>query len=372
MTGSGRPLRFLVGLLGLWVGIRVVQLWPATHEARIASIPVAASHAIGVPRAPEAVASGRAAHGLVPRMAAEAMRVSGRVSQGVVQGLTGGVTQGLTGRWRRPAAMAGAARRPASAMLAAIATPAILPEMAWASARPAAAAGQDAPTLRTMPPPPIAGAPLAGPPTGARLRGSGWMIVRNGQAEPFVPQLGGSQAGVRLTYLVERAARLSLAGRLSTALGGRQREAAIGLDWQPTRLPVHVVAEQRIGIEQARGGPSLGLVGGFGPVEIAEKVRLDGYGQAGVIARDGAEAFGDGAVRVSRPMARIGPAVLELGAGAWGAAQRGAARFDVGPFASAVLPVGGANLRLAVEWRERLAGDAAPRSGPAVSIGTDF
>ena len=356
MTGSGRPLRFLVGLLALWVGLRVVQLWPAAHEVRVASIPVAPSPAMGVLRATEAIASGRDADGLVPQMAAKAIRVS----------------QGVTRSWERPEAMAGAARLSAGAMLAAIATPAILPKTTWSGASPSPAAGQDTPDPRTMSPLLIAGAPLAGPSTRARLRGSGWIIVRNGQAEPFVPQLGGSQAGVRLTYLIERAARLSLAGRLSTALGGRQREAAIGLDWQPTRLPVHVVAEQRIGIEQARGGPSLGLVGGFGPVGIAEKVRLDGYGQAGVIARDGAEAFADGALRVSRPMSRIGPAVLELGVGAWGAAQRGAARFDVGPFASAVLPVGGANLRLAIEWRERLAGDAVPESGPAVSIGTDF
>ncbi|MCD2316403.1 hypothetical protein LQ954_09610 [Sphingomonas sp. IC-11] len=198
------------------------------------------------------------------------------------------------------------------------------------------------------------------------------MIVRGGETAPFVPQLGGSQAGVRLTYALDSEARLAVAGRFSTALRGRQREAAIGLDWQPTRLPVHVIAEQRVGIEQARGGPSVGLIGGFGPTSVAGPMMLDGYAQAGVIARDGAEGFVDGAVRLSRTVAQVGAARLDLGIGAWGGAQRRAARLDAGPTASAVLPIAKVSLRLSLEWRQRLAGRAAPASGPALSIGTDF
>jgi hypothetical protein len=99
---------------------------------------------------------------------------------------------------------------------------------------------------------------------------------------------------------------------------------------------------------------------------------LDGYAQGGGIARDGIEGYVDGAMRISYPLARLGPARIDLGLGAWGAAQRGASRVDAGPWLSTALPVAGRSLRLSLEWRQRLAGRATPSSGPALTIGTDF
>ena len=66
------------------------------------------------------------------------------------------------------------------------------------------------------------------------------------------------------------------------------------------------------------------------------------------------------------------PGRIDLGLGAWGAAQRGASRVDAGPWLSTALPVAGRSLRLSLEWRQRLAGRATPSSGPALTIGTDF
>jgi hypothetical protein len=217
-----------------------------------------------------------------------------------------------------------------------------------------------------------AGAPLPAARGRSRFGGSAWAILRPGDAAPFVPQLGGSQAGARLTYAIDQARRLSVAGRFSSALESRQSEAAIGLDWQPTSLPVHLVAEQRIGVDRARGGPALGLIGGFGPVPLTSWLLLDGYAQGGGIARDGIEGYVDGAMRVSYSLAKLGPARIDLGLGAWGAAQRGASRIDAGPWLSTALPVAGRSLRLSIEWRQRLAGRAEPTSGPALTIGTDF
>ncbi|MBS0285465.1 MAG: hypothetical protein JSS15_13700, partial [Proteobacteria bacterium] len=57
--------------------------------------------------------------------------------------------------------------------------------------------------------------------------------------------------------------------------------------------------------------------------------------------------------------------------GAWGGAQRGAARLDVGPAAGVAVPAA-MPLRISLEWRQRIAGDARPGSGPALSIGADF
>lgn len=48
-------------------------------------------------------------------------------------------------------------------------------------------------------------------------------------------------------------------------------------------------------------------------------------------------------------MAAIGPATLDIGAGAWGGAQRGAERLDFGPTLGVAAPVAGRTLRLAVD-----------------------
>ena len=79
------------------------------------------------------------------------------------------------------------------------------------------------------------------------------------------------------------------------------------------------------------------------------------------------DLFADGAARGGVP---LGP--VEIGGGVWGAAQPGAARLDAGPQMSLPLPAAGANLRLSADWRFRLAGDAAPGSGPALTLGADF
>ena len=331
-TARGRPLRFLVTLLGLWTAARVAQHWPespplphlataieaATIPAQLAAAPAA------TPAAPEG--SGVATVASVTRVAPPASRPPRSQPQ---------------------------------------------PETVAAALRPYLIASQASVGVDTATVIPTTPAPLR--PTPSRLAGSAWMIVRgSGNATPFAPQLGGSQAGVRLTYAITANRRLAVTGRFSTALASRQREAAIGLDWQPTALPIHIVAEQRIGIEQARGGPSLNVIGGFGPTPIAGRLQLDAYAQGGAIARNGVEGFIDGAVRLNHPVATLGSARLDLGLGAWGGAQRGASRLDAGPSASLALPVAGQNLRLSLDWRQRLAGRAAPSSGLAFSIGTDF
>ena len=152
-----------------------------------------------------------------------------------------------------------------------------------------------------------------------------------------------------MTYTLDTHRRIALAGRVSAPLRGRGTEAAIGVDWQPTQLSIHLIAEQRIGLDGGRGGPTVELVGGIGPVEVARGVQVDGYAQAGAIARDGVEAFADGAVRVTHRVAERDRLRLDLGLGAWGGAQRGAARLDVGPTLGVVIPVGRSALRLTAD-----------------------
>lgn len=323
---GGRPLRFLALTVGGWTGLRVALLWPT-----IESVPELI-RAI----APPALAATRP-------QATPAMRaVSSRRVQNV-----------------NPT------------------TPAIKPVGAHGgdpspvAATPAAMAIAPNSQAVAMQPPPLRPAPFATPPR--RLAGSVWTIMRDGRSDAFANgQLGGSQVGARLTYALGESRRIALAARVSAPLRGRSAEAALGLDWRPTRLPVHVIAEQRFALGRGRGGPTLMAIGGLDPTPVTAGFRLEAYGQAGVIARGQGEGFADGAARLTRPIARIGAARLDLGVGAWGGAQRGAARLDTGPTLGVAAPVAGRTVRLTLDWRERVAGSARPGSGPALSLGTDF
>ncbi|WP_294101775.1 hypothetical protein [Sphingomonas sp.] len=211
-------------------------------------------------------------------------------------------------------------------------------------------------------------------PGASRLSGSAWLIARSGSGlgqSPLGGQLGGSQAGIRVAYAIDRQRRVALVGRVATPLAGPGREAAVGVEWQPTRAPVRIVAEQRLAIDGGGGGPAIGVVGGVGPVPIGN-FRLEAYGQAGVIGRGRGVGYADGAVRIDHPIAKRHGVTLAAGLGAWGAAQPGAERIDVGPVLAATVPIAERRIRVALEWRARVGGRAAPGSGLALSIGGDF
>lgn len=207
----------------------------------------------------------------------------------------------------------------------------------------------------------------------SRLSGTGWLALRQGRGDGLGPggQLGGSQAGVRLRYALGESRRVALSARFSSPLRGRGAEAALGVEWRPTRAPVSVIAEQRIGLDGSPGGPTLMALGGINPTPVAAGFSLEGYGQGGaVLRRQRVEPFADGALRLARPVTRGG--ALTLGAGAWGAVQRDAGRLDIGPSLAVAIPAGPQNLRLTIDWRQRIAGDASPESGLAVTLGSDF
>jgi hypothetical protein len=221
------------------------------------------------------------------------------------------------------------------------------------------------------PPPPRSAAPQTRfEPAPSRWSASAWLSVRPGSGYSAAPggQLGASQGGVRIAYLADPRRRISLFGRVVTPLSGPGREASLGVEWQPARAPVRLVAEQRIPLDGGRGGPGLGVVAGTDSA-IPGGFRLETYGQAGAVKRDRVEPYADGAARATYP---IRGTRLSLGAGAWGGAQRGAQRLDVGPSATLSLPVGGQRVRVALDWRQRVAGDARPGSGLAVTLGSDF
>lgn len=195
-------------------------------------------------------------------------------------------------------------------------------------------------------------------------------MIRQGTGDSLADgQLGASQAGVRLTYAIDRARRVALSGRLSAPLRGRGREAAFGLNWQPTRLPIHFLIERRVDTDTGQSRTAGQVIAGTA-LAMPLGFSLDSYAQAGGVARRG--GFVDGAARLARSVATAGPARLEVGAGVWGGAQRGTQRLDVGPTLAIAFPAQRGLARLSLEYRVRVAGRARPGSGPALTLGSSF
>ena len=206
-----------------------------------------------------------------------------------------------------------------------------------------------------------------------RFSGSAWVLMRGDGAPSLVSggQLGGSQIGMRLFFSPGPEA-LAITTRVSAPLsqpGGR--EAAIGVALRGRN--VGLIAEQRLSLDKAgRSAPAIFAYGGASDVKVGGGVMLDGYVQAGVVGVKDPAAFVDGAIRIERPILKGANASLSVGAGAWGGAQTGATRIDVGPQIVARLAVAETNLRVSAEWRQRVAGNAAPASGPSITVGFDF
>jgi hypothetical protein len=324
-----RPLRFLGAVVGGWVGVRAAMLWPVGQAIVQAVAPTAAAEAVSAARPPATLTAVRPAP---PARSARVTPIAGRIVASSVASV--------------PASREAAYPFPApnrSSDRAAVPDATITPRLSGVDAPPA---------FET-----------------SRWSASAWAILRpDGRATPFASQLGGSQAGARIAYAIDGARRLAIYARASGAIDTRQQEAAVGIDWRPTRLPVHLVAERRIGIVGIRDGTAIGAFGGVGRTRIAGPVTVEGYAQGGVILRDRSEGYADGSLRATVPVTRR----LDLGLGTWGGAQRGAARLDVGPTLGVTLPVARRALRLSADWRQRVAGNARPGSGPALSLGVDF
>ena len=209
-----------------------------------------------------------------------------------------------------------------------------------------------------------------------RWSATGWLLWR--PAGAGVPtgggQLGGSQAGVRVDYALAQmgGARIAVYGRASAALRTFDSgEAAAGLSLKPlAAAPVSFAVERRQRLsEGGRNAFAAYAAGGLGPRSIGAGLDVDGYGQIGVVGLAKPDGFLDGKVsvmgRVSAPASSID---LSLGASVSGGAQPGVSRLDVGPELRLRLPFAPDRMRLSAEWRQRVAGDASPPSGPAITL----
>ena len=209
----------------------------------------------------------------------------------------------------------------------------------------------------------------------------GWVLWREEMGRSAAAgqsSYGRSQAGAVARYQLrtDSVHRPQAYVRASAALNGaREREVATGVSARPLgRVPVRLAAELRA-TDTTQGTQLRGsayAVSELAPIALPAELTAEVYVQAGYVTGDFATAFVDGQARVTRELASTGGTQLSVGGGAWGGAQDGAERFDVGPSAALGFRIGESYGRLSADYRVRVAGDAAPSSGPALTLSAGF
>ena len=180
-------------------------------------------------------------------------------------------------------------------------------------------------------------------------------------------QIGGSQAGARLFYNFTPA--IAAVVRSSSEVSRRGGELAAGIRVHPLRsIPVWITAERRVQLGRYGGGRdafALFAEGGLYDRPLAWDFTLDGYVQAGIVGLNSRDLFADGAATFTRPAYRQ----FSAGFGVWGGVQPGLYRIDAGPRLTMKLR---RNVRMHLDWRQRVAGNAQPGSGPVLTLAGDF
>ncbi len=363
----GQPIAAFALLLAGWIGTRVVLVQGAATEQpapRAQHGPVVAQH--------DARPFGAAAHPApsdlaAARVAAAAIAVA--------------IPQAWSAPGRAPLALP---TDPAPLPLPAVAEPVrTLSAVAGGHELMWLAALAQMPLVLPLPPgfaAPRPAAPSFRAP--ARWSADGWLLLRRDGALPAIgpapASYGASQLGAVIRYRLAPADphRPALYLRGAAALGAvRQEEVAAGLAVRPVPgVPVAALAELRAtrDVGGTRARPALALVTELRPLRLPAGAVAEAYAQGGWVGGKGATAFVDGQLRVERRLAGLAGAELSAGAGAWGGAQQGAARLDVGPTATLKLRIGEAGARVSADWRFRVAGDARPASGPALTLSAGF
>lgn len=216
---------------------------------------------------------------------------------------------------------------------------------------------------------------------GRRWQVGGYALLRDGGPLPgqpgsglpgfaASPVLGGGQTGASIAWLADPYARRPLALTLraiaATDARGVQRETAqLAVGLRQTLLPgVSFSIERLVPLGDAtRGAFTARVAAGSRLKHLGQ--RLEAYGEAGVL--DTGLLYAGGQARAR--LIRIGPATLN--AATWASIQTGtpdAWRIDVGPAIG--LKIRG--MRLEADWRQKVGGNAAPGSGPVLTVSAGF
>ncbi len=357
----GRPLRFMAMLLVLWVGARVTILWwerPAPETPGVTTPPVVASAKAGENGVRTARADGLA------------FRADGSSAGPWIPDQVRDDGWGMAALLQVNAAPD---REPDQWSLANAAT-----------AKPLLSTIDDMPVFANAYPPridqrPPSAAPVP-PPSPAfvkrtpfSLYGYAYYRAGSGAAALAETRYGGSQAGAIAGYRVAGSTRapVEAIARLSYSPDDpRSLEPGAGLRWTPVR-GLALAAEYR---RRADGtGTAIAYVaGGPPPQKLPAGFTLETYGQAGVYAQNGVHPFYDAQATALRPVADLAEVAIAAGAGAWSGGTDDVQRLDIGPRIAVSTSLGAARVTLTADYRIRIAGDAAPGSGPALTLSTGF
>jgi len=391
-AARGGPLVMMILLLAAWVGGRAVW-WenPLAGNAFGVPLPAIVPPFAGGPGAGQGGASPDldAMRVALPEQAADAAVIVASSQRGgggggmlalLGSGLSGAIDPRLAAAhqllWR--AAMRDPLPyRPGTGVSAALAPPDRL-------------AAETPPPFLPMP----AQAPALAP---APVRADRWTVDsgafwrQGSDAAPIsqgrVPIYGASQIGAVLNYRLAPSPRSNsghdprLYARAYRALVRRgESELALGASARPVpAVPVRIAGEVRVteGAFRSELRPSAFAVTEVPPIALPLRTRLETYAQAGWVGGTDATLFADGQASLTREVTAVANASdnalrLSLGAGAWGGAQDGAERVDLGPTVRLDVKLGAIPARFAVDWRERVGGDAGPGSGAAVTLSTQF
>lgn len=205
---------------------------------------------------------------------------------------------------------------------------------------------------------------------------------RNGNSDGGLAeggQYGGGQSGFVTTFELQPYDRRNAPQRFALLVRAtiahdeiKEREVGFGVRWRPVKaLPVSITAERRLRHDRADAF-ALYAAGGVNAVDLPLAFKLEGFAQTGVVGGKDGGAFFDGFVRADRDVARSEHMSLHLGAGSWAGGQRGAARVDVGPSIRSDIDILQTPIRITADWRFRIAGDARPGNGLALTLSTGF
>lgn len=383
----GSPLVVLAALVIVWIGGRAA-LWENPFTLLPPGLPKLIAQADGLPAPTEP--SPESLQAAIPDMIPVRPEDNDTFDRFIALTLPRTDTTGLAHNYG-PGPFAMAPRAAAGHQLLLSAALSYLPALQAFDPVTAIMAGGAAGGLASASPPPFA-VPLpagsASPLAPDRWSLDGWAFWRQGSnasaiSQGRVPIYGASQLGAILQYRLAPTSRRdprAYARTYRALVSNGESEIAGGLSLRPLgKVPLRAQAELRLTdtpfATQLR--PAAFVVTEFAPQPLPGGLVAEAYGQAGWVGGDNATAFADGQLVVTRKVVQFDlaagkPAQLSLGAGAWGGAQRDAKRVDLGPSVRLDLTIGEVPARLSLDWREQIAGDAAPSSGLAATLSTRF
>jgi hypothetical protein len=217
---------------------------------------------------------------------------------------------------------------------------------------------------------------------------SAWAFARQSMGGAPVtagpaPVYGASQAGANLHYRLAPSSGHDprAFARVTRALiDSGETEIAAGFSARPAaRVPLRVAAELRA-TDNVLGRdlrPSAFVITELPAIALPAGLSAEVYAAAGYVGGDAATGFADGQTSITRSvadfkLAPLDPVRVSLAAAAWGGAQRGVYRLDIGPTLRMDMRLGEVPARVSIDYREQIAGDAAPASGIAATLSTQF